>query len=168
MILGPGRSHKPQGNLAHAPWILSLCSRAREPQLLSPLPRGLKPERPRARAAQDKPLPWRRAPLSTAGETHAQQRRSSTSNSEYLTKNLMFTKLNSVKDVSFTHTQTEPTGVYSRDAGLNNVRKFNQHNSPRAVLCLGTRLCPALCDPTDCSPPGSSVRGILRQEHWSG
>jgi len=25
-----------------------------------------------------------------------------------------------------------------------------------------------LCDPTDGSPPGSSVPGILRQEHWSG
>ena len=24
------------------------------------------------------------------------------------------------------------------------------------------RLCPALCDPMDCSPPGSSVHGILQ------
>ena len=24
-----------------------------------------------------------------------------------------------------------------------------------------------LCDPMDCSPPGSSVRGIPRQEYWS-
>jgi len=23
------------------------------------------------------------------------------------------------------------------------------------------------CDPMDCSPPGSSVHGILRQEYWS-
>ena len=29
------------------------------------------------------------------------------------------------------------------------------------------QLCPALCDPMDCSPPGSSVHGIL-QEYWSG
>ena len=28
-----------------------------------------------------------------------------------------------------------------------------------AVLCLVTQLCPTLCDPTDCSPPGSSVHG---------
>ena len=28
--------------------------------------------------------------------------------------------------------------------------------------------CPALCDPTDCSPPGSSVHEILQEEHWSG
>ena len=27
--------------------------------------------------------------------------------------------------------------------------------------------CPTLCDPVDCSPPGSPVRGILQQEHWS-
>ena len=25
-----------------------------------------------------------------------------------------------------------------------------------------------LCDPMDCSPPGSSAHGILRQEYWSG
>ena len=28
--------------------------------------------------------------------------------------------------------------------------------------------CPTLCDPLDCSPPGSSVHEIFRQEHWSG
>ena len=29
------------------------------------------------------------------------------------------------------------------------------------VLCLVTQWCPALCDPMDCSPPGSSVHGDL-------
>ena len=28
-------------------------------------------------------------------------------------------------------------------------------------LCLVAQLCPTLCDPMDCSPPGSSVHGIL-------
>ena len=28
-----------------------------------------------------------------------------------------------------------------------------------AVLCLVTQLCPTLCDPINCSPPGSSVHG---------
>ena len=27
--------------------------------------------------------------------------------------------------------------------------------------------CPTLCNPTDLRPPGSSVRGIPRQEYWS-
>ena len=31
-----------------------------------------------------------------------------------------------------------------------------------AVLCLVTQSCPTLCDPMDCSPPGSSVHGILQ------
>ena len=31
-----------------------------------------------------------------------------------------------------------------------------------------TQLCPTLCDPMDCSPPSSSVHGILQQEYWSG
>ena len=30
------------------------------------------------------------------------------------------------------------------------------------VLCLVTQLCPTLCDLMDCSPPGSSVQGILQ------
>ena len=29
-------------------------------------------------------------------------------------------------------------------------------------MCLLTQLCPTLCDPKDCSPPGSSVHGILQ------
>ena len=28
--------------------------------------------------------------------------------------------------------------------------------------------CPTLCDPMDCSPPGSSVHGVFRQKYWSG
>ena len=28
-----------------------------------------------------------------------------------------------------------------------------------AVLCLVTQLCLTVCNPMDCSPPGSSVRG---------
>ena len=36
------------------------------------------------------------------------------------------------------------------------------------VKVLVAQSCPTLCDSMDCSPPGSSVRGILRQEHWSG
>ena len=32
---------------------------------------------------------------------------------------------------------------------------------PLTSCCLVTQSCPALCDPTDCRPPGSSVHGIL-------
>ena len=28
--------------------------------------------------------------------------------------------------------------------------------------CLAAKLCPTLCDPMDCSPPGSSIHGILQ------
>ena len=30
------------------------------------------------------------------------------------------------------------------------------------------QLCPTLCDPMDCSLPGSSVHEFYRQEYWSG
>ena len=35
-------------------------------------------------------------------------------------------------------------------------------------LCMPAQLCPAVCDPMDCSLPGSSVHGISRQEYWTG
>ena len=31
-----------------------------------------------------------------------------------------------------------------------------------AVLCLVPQSCPTLCDPVNCSPPGSSVHGLLQ------
>ena len=33
---------------------------------------------------------------------------------------------------------------------------------------LVTQLCLTLCDLVDCSPPGSSVHGILQARYWSG
>ena len=36
------------------------------------------------------------------------------------------------------------------------------------VLLPIAQLCATLCHPPDCSPPASSVRGILQREHWSG
>ena len=38
------------------------------------------------------------------------------------------------------------------------------------VFCcyLVAQSCPTLCDPMDCSLPGSSVHGFPRQEYWSG
>ena len=43
--------------------------------------------------------------------------------------------------------------------------KFTNRDGTRAlqeVQVLGAQSCPTLCDPTDYSPPGSSVRGILQ------
>ena len=33
---------------------------------------------------------------------------------------------------------------------------------------LVAQLCLTLCDPLECSPPGTTVHGISRQESWSG
>ena len=52
-----------------------------------------------------------------------------------------------------------------------NFCSTERHENTRFPLCslsilkllvLVIQLCPTLCDPTDCSPPGSSVRGILQ------
>ena len=34
--------------------------------------------------------------------------------------------------------------------------------------CSATQACPTLCNPVDCSPPGSPSMGFTRQEYWSG
>ena len=34
--------------------------------------------------------------------------------------------------------------------------------------CIVSQLCPTPCSPMNCSPPSSSVHGILQQEYWSG
>ena len=35
-------------------------------------------------------------------------------------------------------------------------------HTPSWALCIHAKSCPTLCDPMDCSPPGSSVHGILQ------
>ena len=35
-------------------------------------------------------------------------------------------------------------------------------------MCLVAQSCPTLCDLVDCSPPGSSVHGILQARLWNG
>ena len=42
-----------------------------------------------------------------------------------------------------------------------------RNSSVRAAPVLA-QSCLILCDPMDCSPPGSSVHGISQQEYWSG
>ena len=54
---GPRISHMPRSNEARAPQLRSLCSRAREPQLLSLRATTTKARAPRARAPpQERPL----------------------------------------------------------------------------------------------------------------
>ena len=56
---GPGRSHMLQSKWAYAPQLLSLRSRAREPQLMSPRATTTEARVPRARSLQqEKPLQW--------------------------------------------------------------------------------------------------------------
>ena len=50
----------------------------------------------------------------------------------------------------FTCVQTISCGVHA------DLEKY------RCCCCLVTQLCQTLCEPMDCSPPGSSVHGILQ------
>ena len=56
---------------------------------------------------------------------------------------------------------------------VKNMHCWNQPWSLEHATCLFfyhlvTQLCPALCDPMDCSPRGSSVNGISQARYWSG
>ena len=58
LIPGPGRSHMPQSNEAHTQ-LLSLCSRAWEPQILRPPAIATEACVPKAHTLQqEKPLQW--------------------------------------------------------------------------------------------------------------
>ena len=54
---GPGRSHMPWSNKAHVPQLLSLRSRTRKPQLLSPSATATEACVPRACALQQEKPP---------------------------------------------------------------------------------------------------------------
>ena len=56
-IPGPGGSHMPWNNWVHAPQLLSLCSRAHEPQLLSARATTTEAHVPRAHAPQQEKPP---------------------------------------------------------------------------------------------------------------
>ena len=43
-----------------------------------------------------------------------------------------------------------------------NEDETSQVSRPHVVLCLVAQSCLTLCDPVDCSPPGSPVHGILQ------
>ena len=42
-------------------------------------------------------------------------------------------------------------------------RKVNELRQKKKVKVLVAQSCPTLCNPMDCTPPGSSVHGILQE-----
>ena len=46
--------------------------------------------------------------------------------------------------------------------------KSNGIQTRWAAAAKSLQSCPTLCDPMNCSPPGSSILGFSRQEFWSG
>ena len=54
-----------------------------------------------------------------------------------------------------------------RDSQESSLALSLLYRAPCMCLCLVAASCLTLCDPMDCSPPGSSVHGILQGEYWS-
>ena len=76
---------------------------------------------------------------------------------------------------------TPPTDYSSPPTGANDFlspHKTNVMSTVKHYLAVCVCVCvrahtraqsrPTFCNPKDCSPPGSSVPGIPRQEYWSG
>ena len=57
-----------------------------------------------------------------------------------------------------------PTFISVRDLQRNRTSKMY---TDMLRVCLRAQSCPTLCDPRDCSPPGSSVCGISQARYWS-
>ena len=57
---------------------------------------------------------------------------------------------------------------YNHQPKFSRLRKKRKEVIFSVLLLLVAQWCSTLCDPVDCSPPGSSVHGISRQEYWSG
>ena len=61
----------------------------------------------------------------------------------------------------------EKTIFFSVELGnLLSIQTLELNNSLKKVSV--TQSCPTLCDPMDCSPPGSSVHGIFQQKYCNG
>ena len=43
-----------------------------------------------------------------------------------------------------------------------------EENYMACACVLVSQVCPTLCDPMDCSLPGSSVHGIFQGKYWNG
>jgi len=52
---------------------------------------------------------------------------------------------------------------------LKTITMFSNKGLPLRTVVLVTQSCLALCDPPECSPPGSSLPMVFsRQEYWNG
>ena len=52
--------------------------------------------------------------------------------------------------------------IYSLDTFFSSWDSCSKVNLMQGAICAVARLCPTLCNPMDCSPPGSSVHVILQ------
>ena len=53
----------------------------------------------------------------------------------------------------------------AKKAGMTRAEQVRKRSGRH---CLVAKLCPALCNPMDCSSQASLFLGFPRQEHWSG
>ena len=68
-----------------------------------------------------------------------------------------------------THRHRNQTYGYESGGERGKLEAWDEQISTAAAAAAKSlQSCLTLCDPIDCSPPGSPSLGFSRQEHWSG
>ena len=81
--------------------------------------------------------------------------------------NIVHCRLSSSREVSLF--LLRPSSGWMRPVHIMEGSLLYSKVTDLSVVCvLVAQLCPTLCDPMDCSPPGSSVHEISREGYWSG
>ena len=80
-----------------------------------------------------------------------------------------YSTLRFLQSPSESQNRLRPDGTQRPDKTEEKGTRLKHLDSPDScVLAKSLQSCPALCDPMDCSPPGSSVHGISQAKYWSG
>ena len=66
------------------------------------------------------------------------------------------------KQIHLTHAKESDSGVRGMENRIQGAKRTHRNPALRPCRCLVSELCPTLCNLMDCSPPGSSVHGILQ------
>ena len=73
------------------------------------------------------------------------------------------------RDLAKRQSSSMEAGSLTPSEGLPWSPRHTQETVRPARCCRSAaQPCPTVCDPVGCSPPGSSVHGILQKEDWSG
>ena len=82
---------------------------------------------------------------------------------------IQYTRLQRVRhDLARAHTHTHTHSVDYNNSWLERLSHLCFPVELFLIYMSDSQSCPSLCDPMDCSLPGSFIHEFFRQEYWSG